>query len=82
MARWRPSLMAAAALHVSLKQLGLPKWTPELNASTGYRAEQLKACAEELTQLAASRLSTHGKPTTLLSPTTVPPPAPKKRMQR
>lgn len=82
MARWRPSLMAAAALHVSLKQLGLPKWAPELKASTGYSAEQLKGCAEELTQLAASRLSTQGKPTTLLSPTTVPPPAPKKRMPR
>lgn len=53
MARWRPSLQAAAALHVALKQLGLPRWTAELAAITSYSAAQLKDCEQEMSALHA-----------------------------
>ena len=53
MARWRPSLQAAAALHLALRQLGLPRWTAELTAVTSYSAAQLKQCSAEMSALHA-----------------------------
>ena len=46
--KYRPSEVAAAALRLALHTMRLPAWTPLLEATSGYSAEDLNGCVAEV----------------------------------
>ena len=49
MNRWRPDLLACAAIYVGKKIIKEPNsWSPLLAQQTGYRDSDIRSCAREL----------------------------------
>ena len=48
--KYRPSEIAAAALRLALHTMRLPAWTPLLESTSGYSAEDLNMCVTEMHQ--------------------------------
>lgn len=46
--KYRPSEVAAAALHLALHTMRLPSWTALLEQVSGYSVEDLAGCVGEL----------------------------------
>ena len=46
--KYRPSEIAAAALRLALHTMRLPSWTPLLESTSGYSAEDLAGCVAEM----------------------------------
>jgi len=46
--KYRPSEVAAAALHLALQTMRLPSWSPFLEDVSGYATDQLQNCVAEM----------------------------------
>jgi cyclin B len=52
--QYLPSKVAAAALYVALRSLGLPGWNPKLIQTTQYQEAELDACVRDIILLATN----------------------------
>lgn len=51
MLKWLPSVSAASALYLSRRMLGLPIWTSQLEAATGYSEQFIRNCVLDIQQV-------------------------------
>jgi len=58
MLKYLPSTVAAACVHLALRKTGKPSWTPALQYHTNYTEANLRPCAEDVAQIAATAETT------------------------